>query len=47
LDLSTPAVWRDERAEIRRRVVVARSMPPAGTAISDADRAAIATWLDH
>ncbi len=46
VDLSTPAEWHDERAEIKRRVVVARSMPPAGTAMSDDDRAAIAAWVD-
>lgn len=46
VDLSTPGLWRTERDEIRKRVVVDRSMPPAGTAMSDGDRAAIAAWAD-
>ena len=46
VDLSTPAAWGDERAEIRKRVIATKTMPPAGTAMADADRAAIASWLD-
>ena len=47
IDLSTPATWRDARAEIRRRVLVAHSMPPAGTPpLTDADQSALAAWLD-
>ena len=38
------AEWGGERGEIGKRVVVDRSMPPAGTAMSDADRAAISAW---
>jgi mono/diheme cytochrome c family protein len=45
IDLSTPASWLADRAEITRRVLVTRTMPPAGTDITDADRAALATWL--
>jgi mono/diheme cytochrome c family protein len=45
LDLSTPAAWTTERAEIARRVLVTRTMPPAGTDLPDADREALATWL--
>ncbi|HET9624524.1 MAG TPA: cytochrome c, partial [Kofleriaceae bacterium] len=45
LDLSTAAAWRAHRAALERRVVETRSMPPAGTPISDADRAALAAWL--
>ncbi|HUJ59105.1 MAG TPA: cytochrome c [Kofleriaceae bacterium] len=45
IDLSTAASWNDERAEITRRVLVTRTMPPAGTELSDADRDALARWL--
>jgi cytochrome c5 len=44
VDLSTAALWAGERAEIGKRVVVQKSMPPAGTAMTDADRATIAAW---
>ncbi len=44
-DLSTAAAWLADRNEIDRRVIVTRTMPPAGTDLSDADRAAIAHWL--
>jgi len=45
LDLSTPAAWTAERGEIVRRVLVTRTMPPAGTELGEADRAALARWL--
>jgi mono/diheme cytochrome c family protein len=45
IDLSTAAAWQSERAEISRRVLTTRTMPPAGTELSDADRAALAAWL--
>ena len=45
VDLSTAASWHAERSEIVQRVLVARTMPPAGTELSDADRAALAAWL--
>ena len=45
IDLSTPASWLTERDEIARRVLVTHTMPPAGTDMSDADRAALAAWL--
>ena len=45
LDLSSAAAWTAERGEITRRVLVTRTMPPAGTDLSDADRAALARWL--
>ncbi len=45
IDLSTPPSWASERDEIRRRVLVTRTMPPAGTDLSDADRAALEHWL--
>jgi hypothetical protein len=45
IDLSTPVAWASERDEIRRRVLVTRTMPPAGTDLSDADRAALEHYL--
>ncbi len=45
VDLSTAASWASERDEIARRVLVTRTMPPAGTDLPDADRAALAHWL--
>jgi mono/diheme cytochrome c family protein len=45
LDLSTPAAWAAERIEIERRVLVTRTMPPAGTELPDADRDSLAGWL--
>lgn len=45
IDLSTPAAWATERDEIANRVMATRTMPPAGTDLSDADRAALAHWL--
>jgi hypothetical protein len=45
IDLSTAASWQAERDEISRRVLVTRTMPPAGTDLSDADRSALAGWL--
>jgi hypothetical protein len=46
IDLSTPAAWHAERGEIARRVLATRTMPPAGTELGDADRAALASWLN-
>ena len=45
IDLSTPGSWAGDRDEIRRRVLVTRTMPPAGTDLSDSDRAALEHWL--
>lgn len=45
IDLSTPAAWHTERDEIARRVIVTRTMPPAGTDLADADRHALELWL--
>jgi Cytochrome C oxidase, cbb3-type, subunit III len=45
VDLSTAATWTSERDELVRRVIVTKTMPPAGTALSDGDRAALASWL--
>ena len=45
-DLSTIAAWEEKRAQIRARVVDARSMPPEGHPLSEADRAAIRRWVD-
>jgi hypothetical protein len=46
LDLSTAAAWAANRDEIADRVMVSRTMPPAGTTLSDADLQAVAGWLD-
>lgn len=43
-DLSTAEAWESERAAIRERVVVTRSMPPQGHPLSDADRDVIRAW---
>jgi hypothetical protein len=45
IDLSSAASWQSERAEIARRVLVTRTMPPAGTELGDADRATLEQWL--
>ena len=45
IDLSSAATWHAERDELRRRVLVTSTMPPAGTDLPDADRQAIAAWL--
>ena len=45
IDLSTPGSWASDRDEIKRRVLVTRTMPPAGTDLSDADRAALEHYL--
>ena len=45
LDLSTAAAWTTERGELVRRVLATRTMPPAGTDLSESDRAALARWL--
>jgi mono/diheme cytochrome c family protein len=45
LDLSTLTAWRADRGELVRRVVETRTMPPAGTALTDADRRTLARWL--
>ena len=43
-DLSTAEGWQSERAMIRDRVLVRRTMPPQGHALAEADRVAIAVW---
>ena len=45
VDLSTPAAWSAEHDEIVRRVLVTRTMPPAGTVLDDTDRTTLARWL--
>lgn len=44
--LGDAAAWKNRKDLIRQRVLVERSMPPAGASLTDADRAAIARWLD-
>ena len=41
VDLSTAASWTAEHDELVRRVVITRTMPPAGTDLDDADRATL------
>jgi len=45
VDLSTASAWLAAREEIRERVVVRRTMPPAGRALSEDDRATIGSWV--
>jgi mono/diheme cytochrome c family protein len=45
VDLSVATAWDTARARVRERVMVERSMPPAGNPLSEEDRRAIATWL--
>ncbi len=45
-DLATAAAWKRRRADVRRAVVVDKTMPPSGRPFSDAERDAIRTWLD-
>jgi mono/diheme cytochrome c family protein len=47
VDLSSAAAWRSSRAEIKKRVVDAKSMPPvdAPHPLTEADRSALAGWL--
>jgi len=45
VDLSTAAAWTTEHDELVRRVIATRTMPPAGTAMSESDRAALAGFL--
>ncbi|MEO6776960.1 MAG: cytochrome c [Kofleriaceae bacterium] len=45
VDLSTPASWAGEHDELVRRVLVTRTMPPAGTVLDGADRSALAAYL--
>src|SRR5204863_9643801 len=45
VDLSTAAAWLAARDEIRERVVVRHTMPPAGRALSEDDRATIGAWV--
>jgi mono/diheme cytochrome c family protein len=45
VDLSSAGAWLASREEILQRVVVARTMPPAGRGLSEDDRAAVRRWL--
>ncbi len=45
IDLSTAASWAVEKNEIKNRVLVTKTMPPAGTEMSDADRRLVEAWL--
>lgn len=41
VDLSSEAAWKARRAAVRKRVIEAQDMPPAGTPLSAEDKAAI------
>lgn len=45
IDLSTPEEWQLRRAALLDRVVVSRTMPPAGHPLDEADRRALEAWL--
>lgn len=45
VDLSTAESWAAERAQIKDRVLVDKTMPPAGTDLDEADRATLAGYL--
>jgi hypothetical protein len=45
VDLSTAAAWQEHRADIRRRVLERRDMPPRGTPFGAPDRDAVARWV--
>jgi hypothetical protein len=47
VSLATRETWDKRRQLIRKRVVIDRDMPPPGKAISEADRAAIQTWIER
>jgi mono/diheme cytochrome c family protein len=46
IDLATAAAWKRRREDVRRAVVVDRTMPPAGRPFSDADREIVRSWID-
>jgi mono/diheme cytochrome c family protein len=45
VDLSTAAAWLAGRDEILRRVVLGRTMPPAGNPLSEEDRTTVRSWV--
>ncbi|AUX43382.1 hypothetical protein SOCE26_048300 [Sorangium cellulosum] len=45
IDLSTYATWVSRRTAIQQRVIVERDMPPPGFDFSEADREAVAAWI--
>lgn len=46
LDLASVAAWKSRRVDLRRCVVVDKTMPPSGHPFSDADREIIRGWID-
>jgi mono/diheme cytochrome c family protein len=44
VDLSSAAAWLGGREEILQRVVIGRTMPPAGHPLSEDDRSAVRAW---
>jgi hypothetical protein len=47
VDLSTQTAWDAHRAVLKRRVIEARTMPPRGHELSDADRDVLRHWLER
>jgi hypothetical protein len=46
LDLATVSAWKSRRADVRRCVVVDKTMPPFEHPFSDADREIVRAWID-
>jgi hypothetical protein len=46
IDLGTSVAWKSRRADVRRCVVVDKTMPPSGRPFSDADREIVRAWID-
>jgi mono/diheme cytochrome c family protein len=46
VDLSTFDAWRAKTSDIKERVLDARTMPPKGHPLADADREQIRRWVD-
>jgi mono/diheme cytochrome c family protein len=46
VDLSSGAAWAARRAQIKRRVLEERTMPPPGVTLSDAEREAIRAFVE-
>ena len=46
IDLATSAAWKNRRADVRRCVVVDKTMPPSEHPLSDAERETVRAWID-
>ena len=45
--LSSEEAWEQKRAKLRQRVLVERTMPPAGHPLTDAEREALRAWIER